>query len=249
MAYTVSHFINGKSYVNATGKFQDLYNPATGKVIGRVALADKADVDKAIQAAKEAFPAWAATPPLKRAQVLFKYSALLKEHLDELATLITNEHGKTLNDARASIQRGIDVVDYACGVPNHLTGNFVTEVGAGIDNYSIRQPLGVCVGITPFNFPAMIPLWMFPIAIACGNTFVLKPSEKDPSCSVRLAELMQEAGLPKGILNVIQGEKTAVETLITHPDVKAISFVGSTPVAETIYKTGTQHGKRVQSCR
>lgn len=247
MAYTVDHFINGKRKPGVQNPRQDLYNPATGEVIGHVSLATNADVATAVAAAKAAFPAWAATPPLRRARVLFKYNALLNQHLDEIAKLITQEHGKTLNDARGSVQRGIEVVEFACGIPDHLKGAFAEEIGTGIDSYSVRQPLGVCVGITPFNFPAMVPLWMFPMAIACGNTFVLKPSEKDPSCSLLLAELMHQAGLPDGVLNVIQGDKVAVDSLLTHPDVKAVSFVGSTPVAEYIYQTATAHGKRVQA--
>jgi len=246
MSYQVTHFINGQT-VSSSGRSLDLYNPATGDVIGQVTLADKKIVEQAIAAAKAAFPAWAATTPTKRARVLFKFKALLEQHLDELAALITQEHGKTLTDARGSVQRGIDVVEYTCGIPDHLKGTYAEEVGTEIDSYSVRQPLGVCVGITPFNFPAMIALWMFPMAIACGNTFILKPSEKDPICSIRLAQLAKEAGVPDGVINVVQGDKEAVDLLLTHPDIKAVSFVGSTPVAEHVYQTASAHGKRTQA--
>lgn len=246
MTYQVTHFINGKTSISQT-RSRDIFNPATGDIIGKVNMADKAIVDEAIAAASRAFPGWAATTPLKRARILFKFKALLEQHIDELAQLITQEHGKTLNDARGSVQRGIDVVEFACGIPNHLKGSFSEEVATDIDSYSVRQPLGVCVGITPFNFPAMIPLWMFPMAIACGNTFVMKPSEKDPSCAIRIAELAKQAGLPDGVLNIVQGDKEAVDLLLTNPEVKAVSFVGSTPVAEYVYKTAISHGKRAQA--
>lgn len=246
MSYQVKHFINGRAVLTQT-RTQDIPDPATGKIIATVALADEAVVKQAVDAALGAFPAWSAQPPARRAQFFFRYKNLLEQHLDELARLITAEHGKTLSDARGSVQRGIEVVDFVCGIPNLLKGSYAENVAAGVDCYSIRQPLGVCVGITPFNFPAMIPLWMFPMAIACGNTFILKPSEKDPSCSVRLAELAIEAGLPAGVLNVVQGDKVAVDSLLTNPDVAALSFVGSSAVAEQIYKTGTANGKRVQA--
>lgn len=246
MTYQVSHFINGKN-IPISGKTLDIYNPATGQVTGQVALANKEIVNNAVAAAQTAFTTWSAQSPLKRARILFKYKTLLEEHTDELAKLVTQEHGKTLSDARSSVQRGIDVVEFVCGIPHLLKGSYSEEVATDIDSYSIRQPLGVCVGITPFNFPAMIPLWMFPMAIACGNTFVLKPSEKDPSCSIRLVELAKEAGMPDGVINVVQGDKEAVELLLAHPDVKAISFVGSTPIAEYVYKTATTHGKRAQA--
>lgn len=246
MTYQVSHFIDGKE-VKTTGNSLDLYNPATGETIGTVVLADKKIIDEAISAAKKAFPAWSATSPLRRARILFKFKALLEDHIEELAAIVSREHGKTLVDAKGSIQRGIDVVEYACGIPNLLKGSYAEEVATDIDSYSVRQPLGVCVGITPFNFPAMIPLWMFPIAIACGNTFIIKPSEKDPSCAIRIAELAKQAGVPNGVVNVVQGDKEAVDNLLKDPDVKAISFVGSTPVAEYVYKTGTSFGKRVQA--
>lgn len=244
--YQVTHFINGQSFTSSA-RSQDLYNPANGEIIGKVMLADKMTVDKAILAAKSVFPAWSSTTPLKRARILFKFKFLLEEHLEEIASLITQEHGKTLEDARGSVQRGIDVVEFACGIPHHLKGTYAEDVAINVDCYSIRQPLGVCVGITPFNFPAMVPLWMFSVAIACGNTFILKPSEKDPSCSIRLAELAKEAGLPDGVLNIVQGDKEAVDLLLAEPDIKAVSFVGSTPVAEYVYKTASAHGKRVQA--
>lgn len=244
--YQVPHFINGKKITSKTPT-QNIYNPATGEVIGQVMLANTEIVNQAVAAAKTAFPTWADTSPLKRARILFQFKALLEKNIDELAKIVMREHGKTLVDARGSVQRGIDVVEYACGIPAHLKGYYTENVAADIDSFSVRQPLGVCVGITPFNFPAMVPLWMFPMAIACGNTFVLKPSEKDPSCAVRIAELAFDAGLPDGVLNIIQGQKEAVESLIQHPDVKAISFVGSTDVAEFVYREGTAHGKRVQA--
>lgn len=247
MTYKVNHFIAGKVVENPNGKFQDLYNPATGEVTGKVALANKSDVEKAVAAAKTAFPSWSTTTPINRARILSKFNLLLNEHMDELAKLITQEHGKTLADAKGSIQRGIDVLEFATSIPSHLKGTYTQEVGTGIDSYSMRQPLGVCVGITPFNFPAMIALWMFPIAIACGNTFIWKPSEKDPSISIRIAELAKQAGLPDGVLNIVQGDKEAVDNLLTNPEIKAVSFVGSTPVAEYVYKTATSHGKRVQA--
>lgn len=247
MTYTISHFINGNAFTNPQAKSQDLINPATGKVTGNVLFATQSDIDQAIAAAKAALPEWSATSSVRRSRILFRFNALLNQHLDELAALISQEHGKTLADARGSVQRGIEVVEYACGIPNQLMGKFAADVAAGTDCYSLRQPLGICAGITPFNFPAMIGLWMFPIAIACGNTFIWKPSEKDPSVSVRLAELIHEAGLPKGVLNVVQGDKTAVDILLMHTDIEAISFVGSTPVAEYVYKTATANHKRVQA--
>ena len=246
MTYQVTHLIQGQS-VTSNGRTHDIYNPATGDVIGKVQLADAATVDKAVAAAKAALPAWSATPALRRARILFKFKQLLEDNITELAEIVTREHGKTIADAKGSVQRGIDVVEYACGIPTHLKGSFNEEVATEIDSYSMRQALGVCVGITPFNFPAMIPLWMFPIAIACGNTFVLKPSEKDPSCALRIVQLAIEAGLPDGVVNVVQGDKEAVDCLLQHPDVRGVSFVGSTPIAEQVYKTAIQHGKRVQA--
>lgn len=246
MTYQVAHFINGQ-LISASGTPSDIYNPATGQVIGHVALADATTIEKAVYAAKAAFPSWSAMTPLRRARILFKFKTLLEMHIDELAQLVTQEHGKTLSDARGSVQRGIDVVEFVCGIPHLLKGSYSEEVATDMDSYSVRQPLGICVGITPFNFPAMIPLWMFPMAIACGNTFILKPSEKDPSCAIRLAQLATEAGVPEGVLNVVQGDKTAVNMLLHHPEIKAVSFVGSTPVAEHVYKTAIQGGKRVQA--
>lgn len=246
MTYHVSHFINGK-LITDSNETLDIYNPATGKLIGHVAIANHDIIDKAITAAKAAFPVWSNTTPLRRARILFQFKILLEQHIDELALLVTQEHGKTLSDARGSIQRGIDVVEFVCGIPNLLKGSYSENVATDMDSYSIRQPLGLCVGITPFNFPAMIPLWMFPMAIACGNTFILKPSEKDPSCSLRLVQLAKEAGVPDGVLNLVQGDRRAVEDLLSHPDVKSISFVGSTPVAEHVYKTAVHYGKRVQA--
>jgi malonate-semialdehyde dehydrogenase (acetylating) / methylmalonate-semialdehyde dehydrogenase len=242
----ISHFINGELFVSQ-GKPQSIFNPATGEVIASLVYADSSTVDLAVQAAVDAFPAWAITPPVRRARVLFKLKTLIEQNLEELAKLVTAEHGKILADARGSVQRGLEVIELACGIPYLLKGSYAENAATDIDCYSMRQPLGVCVGITPFNFPAMIPLWMFPMAIACGNTFVLKPSEKDPSCALRLAQLATEAGLPPGVLNVVQGDKNTVQELITHRNVAAVSFVGSTPVAESIYQTGTQHGKRVQA--
>jgi malonate-semialdehyde dehydrogenase (acetylating)/methylmalonate-semialdehyde dehydrogenase len=244
--YRVDHFINGKRVVH-TGRTLALYDPALGKQIGEVRVANAQAVDQAVQAAKAAFPAWSAVPPLQRAKMLFRFKILLEQNRDQLAQLVTREHGKTLKEAHASLQRGIDVVDFACGTPERLKSAYANDVGTDVDCYSLYQPLGVCVGITPFNFPAMVPLWMFPLAIACGNTFILKPSEKDPSCGLRLVELIQEAGAPDGVVNVVQGDKETVDALLTHPDVRAVSFVGSSQVAEHIYQTATAHGKRAQA--
>jgi malonate-semialdehyde dehydrogenase (acetylating) / methylmalonate-semialdehyde dehydrogenase len=244
---TVGHLIAGKTVAGASGRFSDVYDPATGLVTKQVALANRQEVDAAVAAAAAAFPAWAATPPARRAKVMFKFKQLLEEHADELARLITSEHGKVLSDAMGSLARGIENVDFASAIPQLQKGEFSENVGSGVDSYSLRQPVGVCVGITPFNFPAMVPLWMFPLAVSCGNTFVLKPSERDPSCGLRLAELANQAGLPPGVLNVVNGDKEAVEALITHASVAAVSFVGSTPVAEHIHRTATNHGKRVQA--
>lgn len=247
MVYEVGHLIDGKQ-VHGVGEIpHDLLNPATNQLQGRVFYAQQASIEAAINSANNAFSSWSETTLTKRSQILFRFKTLVEAHLDELAQLVTQEHGKTISDALGSIQRGMAVVEYACGIANHLKGDISIDASNGIDCYSMRQPLGICVGITPFNFPAMIPLWMFPIAIACGNTFILKPSEKDPSCGLRLAELMLEAGLPKGVLNVIQGDKEVVDTLINHPDISAISFVGSSPIAEHIYKTATANNKRVQA--
>jgi malonate-semialdehyde dehydrogenase (acetylating)/methylmalonate-semialdehyde dehydrogenase len=224
-----------------------VFNPATGEVSASVSFASQEETQAAIAAARAALPAWAETPPLQRARVLFRFKALLDAHIDDLASLITSEHGKVLADARGEVTRGLEVVEFACGIPHLLKGEFSDNVGGGIDCWSLRQPVGVCAGITPFNFPAMVPLWMFPVAIACGNTFVLKPSEKDPSCGLRLAELLTEAGLPPGVLNVVNGQREAVDTLLTSDDVAAVSFVGSTPIARHVYETASSAGKRVQA--
>jgi malonate-semialdehyde dehydrogenase (acetylating)/methylmalonate-semialdehyde dehydrogenase len=242
----IGHFINGKEIVR-NGREGEVFNPATGAVAAKVALASADEVKTAIAAAEQAFPAWAATPAMRRARVLFKFKTLLDEHVDELAAIITSEHGKVLSDARGEVARGIEVVEFACGIPHLMKGEFSENVGTNIDTYSIRQALGVCVGITPFNFPAMVGMWMFPVAIACGNTFVWKPSERDPSASMFIADLFKKAGLPDGVLNVVHGDKEAVDTLLADSRVAAVSFVGSTPIAHYIYETCAKHGKRVQS--
>ncbi|MCC2665240.1 MAG: mmsA, partial [Geminicoccaceae bacterium] len=225
----------------------DIFNPAVGERSGRVAFASAGEVDAAVQAARAALPSWAATTPLRRARIMFRLKDLLEQNIDELALLVSAEHGKTLADAKGSITRGIEVVEFACGIPSLLKGEFSGNVGTGVDLTSFRQPLGVCAGITPFNFPAMIPLWMFPMALACGNTFVLKPSEKDPSCPLRIAEIAKEAGVPDGVLGVVNGDKEAVDAILGHPGIAAVSFVGSTRIAEYVFTTGTSHGKRVQA--
>jgi len=242
----VGHRIAGKIETDGARR-SPIFNPATGEAIAEVALAQRAQVDRAVAAAKNAFQSWSETAPLKRARVLFKLKELLDANRDVLAASITREHGKVLSDAHGELARGIEVVEFACGIPQSLKGEHSDNVGGGIDNWSLRQPLGVCAGITPFNFPVMVPMWMFPIAIACGNTFVLKPSERDPSPSLLLAELFERAGLPPGVLNVVQGDKEAVDALLEHPDVAAVSFVGSTAVAEYIYRQSTRHAKRVQA--
>jgi malonate-semialdehyde dehydrogenase (acetylating)/methylmalonate-semialdehyde dehydrogenase len=247
MTDVIHHHINGRVVESKTGRFGDIYNPAIGEVVRKVAFADKAEVRQAVEAAKAAFPAWAATPPLRRARVMFRLKQVLEDNQDDLAKLITEEHGKTIVDAKGSISRGIEVVEFACGIPHLLKGDFTESVGTDVDSYSTRQPLGVCAGITPFNFPAMIPLWMAPVAISCGNTFVLKPSEKTPSFSLHLADLFKEAGVPDGVFNVVQGEKEAVNAILTDPDIAAVSFVGATKTAEYIYQTGCAHNKRVQA--
>lgn len=243
---TVGHFINGE-LVADSGRSQDVFNPATGGVSKQVALASQQTVENAITAAAAAYPAWRDTPPLKRARVMFKYKQLLEANAERIVAAITEEHGKVLNDALGEFTRGVEVVEYACGAPELLKGEHSKNVGPGIDSWSEFQPLGVCAGITPFNFPAMVPMWMFPMAIICGNSFILKPSERDPSCAIILAELLAEAGLPDGVFNVVNGDKEAVDTLLNDPRVHAISFVGSTPIAEYIYNTGNSQGKRVQA--
>jgi malonate-semialdehyde dehydrogenase (acetylating) / methylmalonate-semialdehyde dehydrogenase len=247
MTKTLYHFINGQRVEGDSGRFSEVINPATGKIVAKVPLASADETAKAIEAAAAAFPAWRDTPPLRRARVLFRFIELLHQHMDELATLISEEHGKVFSDAVGDVTRGMEVAEFACGAPHLLKGFFSENVGTNVDSHSIRQPLGVCAGITPFNFPAMVPMWMFPLSIICGNTFILKPSEKVPSTALRLAELMKEAGLPDGVLNVVNGDKQAVDTLLSHPEVAGISFVGSTPVAQYIYKTATSNGKRAQA--
>jgi len=243
----LGHFIGGRAVPGTSRRHGPVYNPATGETAQQVSLASADETRAAIRAAHDAFPAWAATAPLQRARVMFRFKALLDAHAGELASIITSEHGKVLPDARGEVLRGTEVVEFACGIPHLLKGEFSDSVGAGIDSWSLRQPVGVCAGITPFNFPAMVPMWMFPLAIACGNTFVLKPSERDPSCSLRVAELLAEAGLPAGVFNVVNGDREAVDALLTDPHVAAVSFVGSTPVAQHIYETASKHGKRVQA--
>ena len=250
LTQTVQHYIGGRrtgTKVAKDGRTADVFDPATGQVARRVLLASRADVDEAVRAAEAAFPGWAATTPLTRARVLFRFRDLLDQHADELASIITAEHGKVVSDARGEVTRGMEVVEFACGVPDLLKGEFTDQVGRGVDSFSFRQPLGICAGITPFNFPVMVPLWMAPVAIATGNSFILKPSERDPSASLFLADLFKEAGLPDGVFSVIQGDKEAVDALLEHPGIAAISFVGSTPIAEYIHRTGVLHGKRVQA--
>ena len=245
-ARVIGHIVGGRLDTTAS-RTLPIYDPALGEITTRVALATPDVVDRAVSAARAAFPAWSESPPLSRARILFTFKQLLDEHRDDLAAIITREHGKTLDDARGELTRGIEVVEFACGVPQLLKGQHSDNIGGGIDNFSLRQPLGVCAGITPFNFPAMVPMWMFPLAIACGNTFILKPSERDPGASIRIAELLAEAGLPDGVFNVVQGDREAVDALLEHPDVAAVSFVGSTPIAEHIHRTGSANGKRVQA--
>ncbi len=244
---TIPHLIAGELHAGQGSRFADVYNPALGEVIARVPLASDDDINAAVAAARRAFPAWAETSPLKRARVMFKFKALLEDNAQKLAEIISQEHGKVVSDAMGEVTRGLEVVEFACGIPQLLKGEFTEQVGSGIDSHSLRQPLGVVAGITPFNFPAMVPLWMIPVALACGNTFILKPSERDPSAAMFLAELLKQAGLPDGVFNVLHGDKQAVDGLLTHPDVQAISFVGSTPIAQYIYETGARHGKRVQA--
>ena len=245
-AAIVGHFINGQDVADDNRPLP-VTNPATGQVARRVAMATQATVEDAIAAAEAAFPAWRNTPPAKRARIMFRFKQLLEEHADEIVALLTEEHGKVLDDAMGEFGRGVEVVDYACGIPELLKGEHARNVGPGIDSWSEFQPLGVVAGITPFNFPAMVPMWMFPMAIACGNTFVLKPSEKDPSAPLLIARLFKESGLPDGVYNVVNGDKEAVDTLLHDQRVQAVSFVGSTPIAEYIYSEGTKHGKRVQA--
>ena len=243
----IAHFINNHRVPGSSGRSQPVFNPATGQPSGTVALASSEEVDEAVAAAHAAWPNWARTPALRRARVLDRFKAILWERADRLAEAISAEHGKTHDDAVGEVTRGIEVVEFAVGAPHLLKGEITENVGTAVDSHSLRQPLGVVAGITPFNFPAMVPMWMFPVALACGNTFVLKPSERDPSASILMAEWLAEAGLPAGVFNVVQGDREAVDALLVHPDVKAVSFVGSTPIAKHIYETGTKNGKRVQA--
>jgi len=247
MPEIITHFIDGARTAPGGGRTQPVTNPATGAQTESVALADADETARAVASARAAQPGWAAQTPLARARVMFRYKELIERHRDELAELIARQHGKLLADARGEVTRGLEVVEFACGAPHLLKGEYSPQVGTGVDSFAMRQPLGVCAGITPFNFPAMVPMWMFPVALVCGNTFVLKPSERDPAAPMFLAELMMAAGAPAGVLNVVNGDKAAVDTLLTHPDVQAVSFVGSTPIAQYIYSTGSAHGKRVQA--
>ncbi|HEX7937581.1 MAG TPA: CoA-acylating methylmalonate-semialdehyde dehydrogenase [Gemmatimonadaceae bacterium] len=246
-ASRIGHWIAGKLESGSSGRTGPVFNPATGNQSSVVAYASATELDDAVRAAKEAFVTWGDTALGRRATILFKFRELVNKHADELARLIVSEHGKVLSDARGEVQRGIEVVEFACGIPQLIKGEFSQNVSTNVDSYSIRQPLGVVAGITPFNFPVMVPMWMYPIAIAAGNTFVLKPSEKDPSGSMLIAELWKQAGLPDGVFNVVNGDKVAVDRILAHPDIAAVSFVGSTPIAKYIYETGTKHGKRVQA--
>ncbi|MBB4843398.1 malonate-semialdehyde dehydrogenase (acetylating)/methylmalonate-semialdehyde dehydrogenase [Paucibacter oligotrophus] len=243
----LSHFINGRPQAATSGRRQAVYNPATGAVARQVQLASQEDVNAAVAAAQAAFPAWADAPPLRRARVMFKFLELLNQNKDALAAMITAEHGKVFTDALGEVARGIDIVEFACGAPQLLKGDFSDQVSTGMDNWTLRQPLGVVAGVTPFNFPFMVPMWMAPMALVTGNCFILKPSERDPSPSLFVADLLKQAGLPDGVFNVLQGDKLAVDGLLQHPDVKALSFVGSTPIAQYIYQTGAAQGKRVQA--
>jgi malonate-semialdehyde dehydrogenase (acetylating) / methylmalonate-semialdehyde dehydrogenase len=244
---SISHFIGGQAHAGTSTRAQDVFNPATGAVTGRVALANATDVATAVAAAQAAFQAWADTPPIRRARVMFKFLELVNAHRDELAHAITAEHGKVFTDAQGEVSRGIDIIEFACGIPQLLKGDFTDQVSTGIDNWTLRQPLGVVAGITPFNFPVMVPMWMYPVAIAAGNCFILKPSPIDPSATLLQARLLKQAGLPDGVFNVVQGDKEAVDAILAHPDIKAVSFVGSTPIANYIYETGAHNGKRVQA--
>jgi malonate-semialdehyde dehydrogenase (acetylating)/methylmalonate-semialdehyde dehydrogenase len=243
----INHFIDGAAFAGASGRFSDVFNPNTGEVQARVQLAGAGEVDRAVQSAQAAFEGWASTNPQRRARVMFEFKRLVEANMDDLAERLSSEHGKVLADSRGDVMRGLDVIEFACGVPHAQKGEYTLGAGPGIDVYSMRQPLGVVAGITPFNFPAMIPMWMFGVAIAVGNTFILKPSERDPSVPLRRAELMMEAGAPAGVLNVVHGDKTAVDAILTHPLIHAVSFVGSSDIASYVYQTGAAHGKRVQA--
>jgi malonate-semialdehyde dehydrogenase (acetylating)/methylmalonate-semialdehyde dehydrogenase len=243
----ITHFIDGASVASTSGRFGDVFNPNTGEVQARVGLATTGEVDAAVASALRAQQTWALVNPQRRARVMFEFKRLVEAHMDELAEILSSEHGKVIADSKGDIQRGLEVIEFACGIPHALKGEYTEGAGPGIDVYSMRQPLGVCAGITPFNFPAMIPMWMFGVSIAVGNSFILKPSEKDPTVPVRLAELMMEAGAPKGVLNVIHGDKVAVDAILDHPDIRAVSFVGSSDIAQYVYSRGTANGKRVQA--
>jgi len=247
MTKTLNHFIDGRLVEGQSGRMGDVFNPATGDVTAQVPLASAVEVHAAITSSAAALPGWAATPPAQRTQILFKFRELLIKHMDDLAKLLSAEHGKTIQDAKGELSRGIEVVEFACGIPQALKGEYSENVGSNVDSYTIRQPVGVVAGITPFNFPAMVPMWMYPVAIACGNTFVLKPSERDPSVAIRIAELASKAGLPDGVLNVVNGDKEAVDILLTNHNISAVSFVGSTAIGEYVYKTGCINGKRVRA--
>ena len=247
MLREISHFVNGEQLPGKRANHLAVMNPATGRQVAQVPIASSSEVDLAVQAASKAFPAWSDTTPIRRARIMFRFRDLVEKHQADLARLITEEHGKVHEDAMGEVMRGLEVVEYVTGIPHILSGLASDSVGTGVDCYGLRFPLGVCAGITPFNFPAMVPMWMFPVAIACGNTFILKPSEKTPSATMLLADLLTDAGLPAGVFNVVHGDKPTVDALLDHPDVKAISFVGSTPVAEAIYTRGTARGKRVQA--
>ena len=243
----IEHFVNGKIIPGSSDRKGKVFNPAIGKQESEVRLGTKQDLDLAVQKAKKAFETWSNVTPIQRARIIFKYKEIIEKNSDLLAKMIVSEHGKVYEDAKGSLTRGLEVVEFACGIPQMLKGDFTENVGTNIDSWSVRQPLGVCAGITPFNFPAMVPMWMFPMAIACGNTFVLKPSEKDPSCPLKLAELFSEAGLPDGVLNVVNGDKEVVDAILEHKDISAVSFVGSTPIAKYIYENAAKNEKRVQA--
>ncbi|MDP2123970.1 MAG: CoA-acylating methylmalonate-semialdehyde dehydrogenase [Parvibaculum sp.] len=247
MAKDLTHFIGGKHVAGTSGRFLDVTNPNTGEVTARTPLASAAELRAAVEVAAKAFPDWAATNPQRRARVMFEFKRLLEANMNELAELLSSQHGKVIADSKGDIQRGLEVIEFACGIPHLMKGEFTEGAGPGIDMYSMRQPLGVCAGITPFNFPAMIPMWMFGVSIACGNSFIIKPSEKDPSVPIRLAELFMEAGAPAGVLNVVNGDQEAVDAILTDPTIQAVSFVGSSDIAQYVYATGAAHGKRVQA--
>ena len=243
----IEHYVNGKKYTGSSKRKGKVFNPATGELSSEVLHGSKEDLNKTVDFAKKAFENWSTKPPIQRARIIFKYKELIEKNYDELTKLIVSEHGKVYEDAKGSLTRGLEVVEFACGIPQMLKGEFTENVGTDIDSWSLRQPLGVCAGITPFNFPAMVPMWMFPMAIACGNTFILKPSEKDPSCSMKLAELFSEAGLPDGVLNIVNGDKEVVDSILENKDIQAVSFVGSTPIAKYIYENAAKNEKRVQA--